>query len=137
MIYSSQLNLEQDDFFNAPEIKSNHTLSIWDQQLFQDIHSYIANHLEEALISYYELASLFNTNEHKIKIGFKEVYGRTPFQLHREKRIEHSKILIGNTDLSLSEIALKMGFSSYPQFSRTFKMITGFSPRTFKRKVCN
>lgn len=133
MVHSSQLNLAKGDFFNASKIKSNHTLSIWDQQLFLDIHSYITNHLEEPLISYFDLASLFNTNEHKIKIGFKEVYGLTPFQLHRKKRIERSKILIANTDLLLTEIAQKMGFSTYPQFSKTFKMITGISPRAYKR----
>ncbi len=133
MVYSSQPNLEQNNLFNVPEIKSNDTISIWDQQLFQDIHSYIENHLEKPLISYYDLASLFNTNEHKIKVGFKEVYGLTPFQLHREKRIERSKILIANTDLFLTEIAEKMGFSTYPQFSKTFKIITGISPRTYKK----
>jgi len=135
LIYSSQFNLEQDNLFNTPEIKSNGNFSIWDQQLFQDIHSYIENHLEEPLISYYDLASLFNTNEHKVKVGFKEMYGLTPFQLHRKKRIEHSKILIANTDLSLTEIARKMGFSTYPQFSKTFKMIMGISPRTYKRRA--
>ncbi|OSS37840.1 AraC family transcriptional regulator protein [Christiangramia flava JLT2011] len=133
LVYSSQPNLEQNNLFNVPEIKSNDTISIWDQQLFQDIHSYIENHLEKPLISYYDLASLFNTNEHKIKVGFKEVYGLTPFQLHREKRIERSKILIANTDLFLTEIAEKMGFSTYPQFSKTFKIITGISPRTYKK----
>lgn len=137
IINSSQLNLEKDKFFNTPEIKSNHTLSIWDQQLFQDIHSYIINHLEQPLISNPDLASLFNTNENKIKMGFKEAYGITPFQLHREKRIEHCKILIMNTDLSFSEIAQKMGFSSYPQFSRTFKMVTEKSPRTYKKRFCS
>lgn len=133
IVCSFQPKLEQDDLFNIPEIKSNDTISIWDQQLFQDIHAYIENHLEEPLISYFDLASLFNTNEHKIKVGFKEVYGLTPFQLHREKRIKRSKILIVNTDLFLTEIAEKMGFSTYPQFSKTFKMITGISPRAYKR----
>lgn len=136
MVHSSQLNMEKDDFFNAPKIKTGHGLSIWDQQLFEDIYTYIINHLEEPLVSNYDLASLFNTNEHKLKVGFKKAYGRTPFQLHREKRIAHSKILINNTDLSLTEIAVKMGFSTYPQFSKTFKMLTGKSPRTFQKDFC-
>ena len=135
VVYSSQLRLEKDELFNTPKIKRRHTLSIWDQQLFQDINIYITNHLEQPLISNHDLASLFNTNEHKIKVGFKEACGLTPFQLHRKKRIEYSKLLITNTELSLTEIALKMRFSTYPQFSKTFKMVTGKSPRSFKKSV--
>ena len=110
-------------------------LSLWDQELFHEIEEYIIDHLQEPLKPVYELASLFNTNEHKIKTGFKEIFGVTPFQYHREQRIELSKILIANTDLSLKDIALKIGFTSYPQFSQHFKNYTEMSPRDFKKRI--
>ena len=135
IITSCLLDIKKDDVFNLPENDSLKKLSIWDQQLFQDLHEYINLHLQEPLKPIYELASLFNTNEHKIKTGFKEIFGVTPFQYHRVKRIEHSKILIAYTDLSLKDIALKMGFRSYPQFSKHFKNYTEMSPRDFKKRI--
>lgn len=137
IVTSALLDIKKDDVFNLQENEGVKNLSIWDQQLFQEIHEYIIQHLKEPLKPIYELAALFNTNEHKIKTGFKEVFGVTPFQYHREQRMEQSKILIANTDLSLKEIAVKMGFSSYPQFSRNFKNSTEMTPRSFKRRVGN
>ncbi|MDT0644520.1 AraC family transcriptional regulator [Zunongwangia sp. F363] len=95
------------------------------------------DHLDESLKPLYEIAALHNTNEHKIKTGFKKVFGSTPNQYHREQRIERSKILIENTDLSLSEIAQKMGFASYPAFSKTFKQLAKVTPRKYSKSTRN
>ncbi len=135
IVTSCLLDIKKDDVFNFPEDEGFKKMNIWDQQLFNEIEEYIINHLKEPLKPVYELASFFNTNEHKIKTGFKEIFGVTPFQYHREQRIELSKILIANTDLSLKDIALKMGFTSYPQFSQHFKNYTEMSPRDFKKRI--
>lgn len=137
IVTSCLLDIKKDDVFNFRENTTMNKFSLWDQQLFHEIEEYIIDHLQEPLKPVYELASHFNTNEHKIKTGFKEIFGVTPFQYHREQRIELSKILIANTELSLKEIALKMGFNSYPQFSQHFKNYTEISPRDFKKLIQN
>lgn len=132
-VHASLINVKRSDLIDRSEINELHKPAIWDQQLFQEIQDYITNHLQEPLISNLELAARFNTNEQKVKRGFKEFFGHTPFQFHRNERIEQSKTLIANTDLSLNQIALEMGFSSYPHFSKTFKTITEMTPRSFKK----
>ncbi len=117
-----------------PEIK---TFSKWDQKLFHEIHIYIMHHLDEPPKTLDDLATLFNTNEYKIKTGFKEVFGCTPTQYYNKQRIRQCKILIENTSLSLSEISNKMGFSSYPHFSKSFKKETHVTPRFYKKITRN
>ncbi|WP_339651676.1 AraC family transcriptional regulator [uncultured Salegentibacter sp.] len=137
-IVTSYLMDTTDDFFlELPENSEIKTYSRWDQKLFHEIHIYIMHHLEEPPKTLDQLAGLFNTNKYKIKNGFKEVFGCTPTQYYNKQRIRKCKILIENTDLSLTEISNKMGFSSYPHFSKSFKKFTQLTPRFYKKITRN
>ena len=137
IVISFLLDTSKDYFPKLPKNAEIKTFSKWDQKLFHEIHIYIIHHLDEPSKSLDELAELFNTNEYKIKTGFKEIFGCTPFQYHADQRIKHCKILIENTDLSLTEISIKMGFASYPHFSKNFKEKTKMSPRNYKKIIRN
>jgi AraC-like DNA-binding protein len=55
-------------------------------------------------------------------------------------RIEHSKDLLLNPDLRVSEIAYDVGFESVTHFNRVFAKIVGQSPTDFRcgcRAACN
>lgn len=67
---------------------------------------------------------------HMNRIFTKEV-GRTPSDFFRIKRFEYAKTLIADTDIPLTEIALRIGYESYPHFSTAFKRYTGFTPCEF------
>ncbi|MGO1580515.1 MAG: helix-turn-helix domain-containing protein [Peptoniphilaceae bacterium] len=49
-------------------------------------------------------------------------------------RIEESKKLLLNTDLTILEISIKVGFKSLSYFSSTFKKVTGYSPKKYREK---
>ncbi len=49
------------------------------------------------------------------------------------QRIEYAKTLIANTDLSLTEIAYKLQYSSVAHLSTQFKNTTGITPTAFHR----
>jgi len=51
------------------------------------------------------------------------------------QRIEFAKSLITNTDLSLTEIAFKLQYSSVAHLSTQFKNTTGITPTTFQRII--
>ncbi|WBL22328.1 helix-turn-helix domain-containing protein [Zunongwangia sp. HRR-M8] len=133
-IHSSLLDSQKDKFFNLKENESINKISIWDQQLFLNIEEYILDHINEPSKKNYELARMFNTNEHKIKTGFKKVVGLTPKQYHKKHRIIQCKILVENTEYSLHQIAIKMGFKSYPKFSRYFKKEVKMTPKSYRER---
>lgn len=51
------------------------------------------------------------------------------------QRIEYVKSLMLNTDLSLTEIAFKLHYSSVAHLSTQFKNTTGITPTTFQRII--
>jgi AraC-like DNA-binding protein len=63
---------------------------------------------------------------------FSEVQGTTIAQFMISHKIERIKELIIYDELSISEIAWKMNYSSVSHLSHQFKKITGLSPSHFK-----
>lgn len=51
------------------------------------------------------------------------------------QRIEHAKSLMINNELSLTEIAFKLQYSSVAHLSTQFKNTTGITPTTFQRII--
>ena len=63
---------------------------------------------------------------------FSEVEGTTIEKYFISQRIEKAKELLVYDELTLSEIADKLGYSSVAYLSNQFKKITGFTPSYFK-----
>ena len=51
------------------------------------------------------------------------------------QRIEYAKSLLINTELTLTEIAFKLQYSSVAHLSTQFKNTTGITPTTFQRII--
>lgn len=63
---------------------------------------------------------------------FSEVEGTTIEKYFIAQRVEKAKELLVYDELTLSEIADKLGYSSVSYLSNQFKKITGFTPSYFK-----
>lgn len=63
---------------------------------------------------------------------FSEVEGTTIEKYYISQRIEKVKELIVYDELSLSEIADRLGYSSVAYLSNQFKKVTGFTPSYYK-----
>ena len=73
----------------------------------------------------YDYAYLANT--------FAEVNGITIQQFTIINKIEHAKSLIVYDNLSISEIAYKLNYSSAAHLSNQFKKVTGLTPSFFRK----
>lgn len=60
--------------------------------------------------------------------SFKEAFGVPPHRWLLTRRIERAKALLRDTDLPITEIAFRTGWSSLGTFGRTFRDVTGESP---------
>lgn len=63
---------------------------------------------------------------------FSEVEGKTIERYYIEQRVERVKELIKYDELSLTQIAWKMNYSSTAYLSSQFKGVTGMTPTQFK-----
>lgn len=62
---------------------------------------------------------------------------RTPFSYLNQYRIERSCELLVNTDLSISDIALRAGFNSFSYYSKRFRKIMHCTPSEYRLKIQN
>jgi len=89
----------------------------------EQIKTNLSDYLSEKLnYDYTYLANLFS-----------EVKGTTIEKFYLTHKIEKVKELIVYDELTLSEIAFKMHYSSVSHLSNQFKKITGLSPSHFKK----
>ena len=63
---------------------------------------------------------------------FSSVEGKTIENFFIEQRIERAKELLVYGEMSLSEIAFTLGYSSVAHLSGQFKKVTGLTPSHFK-----
>lgn len=64
---------------------------------------------------------------------FKRNTGFSPYDYLLNIRINHAKLLLKNSGMSVKEISMAAGFESQQQFCRTFKGKTGQTPMEFRR----
>ncbi|WIV13403.1 AraC family transcriptional regulator [Proteiniborus sp. MB09-C3] len=67
---------------------------------------------------------------------FKKETGKTYSQFLNEIRIEKSKDLLANTNLSILEIALSVGYNNQNYYNMSFKKITGLTPLKYRNISC-
>ena len=79
------------------------------------------------------LASQLNLSPKYLSDCLKQLTGQTTQQIIHEKLIEKAKEMLTATELSISEIAYKLGFE-YPQsFNKLFRNKTDMSPLKFRQ----
>ena len=67
--------------------------------------------------------------------AFKQSMGMSPTNFIAERRIERAKRLLQETELPISEIALRAGFSSQSHFTTSFRRVAGATPKAFRATI--
>lgn len=108
-----------------------------DAFLIQQLYDYILAHLDSPLPSVQLLARQFGTNEHKLKAGFRHFFKTSIYQFYNQERLKKAYFMIEHTTKSLKNISVMNGFTSYSNFSKSFKKHYGFSPFEVQRTQNN
>ncbi len=80
------------------------------------------------------LATLIHLSPDHLVREFRGVFGETPHRYLQRRRIERAMQLLRATELDITEICLRVGFSSLGTFSRTFSAVVGESPSDHRRR---
>ncbi|TPM24820.1 AraC family transcriptional regulator [Mesorhizobium sp. B2-3-5] len=80
-----------------------------------------------------DLASACNLSSAVFLRAFRDTTGKTPHQWLTKRRIERSRGLLLNSNLSLGEIARSCGFADQSHFTRVFARETGAPPGAWRR----
>lgn len=80
------------------------------------------------------LAREMNMNANYLGQLFKRETGKTYSNYVTELRIERAKELLSADELSINEIAMALGFNDYFYFLKTFKRVTGCTPKQYRQR---
>ena len=100
------------------------------------VRRYIDLHFKESL-TLEQLAEEGHMNKYYLSHAFKREYGVSPINYMISRRIEESKYLLAETDLSMSQIAQLLGFSSLSYFSQVFHRTQDISPKEYRQSQRN
>lgn len=84
-------------------------------------------------ISLEEVAAAANVGKRECLRCFQRTIGITPIQYLLRYRIRQASRLLVQTDLPVTEVALRCGFESPSYFAQAFRRLTGRTPRDYRR----
>lgn len=64
--------------------------------------------------------------------SFRVVFGETPHRYLQRRRVERSMFLLRETERSVTDVCLDVGFTSVGTFSRTFRDVVGETPSRYR-----
>lgn len=81
------------------------------------------------------LARIAHVSEAHFIRTFRATFGETPHRYLQRRRVERSMFLLRETDRSVTDICLDVGFNSLGTFSRTFRAIVGEAPAAYRMRA--
>ncbi len=81
------------------------------------------------------LARIALTSEAHFIRTFRATFGETPHRYLQRRRVERSMFLLRETNRSVTDICMEVGFGSLGTFSRTFHDIVGETPSEYRERA--
>jgi AraC family transcriptional regulator len=115
----------------AAETHDRGGLAAWQRRAIEER---IEGHLAEPL-SIVTLAQSVRLSPRHFARAFKESFEQPPHRYYLSRRIEQAKALLAKGEMSVTEIAVALGFADTSAFSTTFRRFTGGTPRDYRRAL--
>jgi len=104
-----------------------------DRRLRQ-VFDYIEDNLART-ISLGDLAAVVGLSVSHFKVLFREATGLSPHQYLIRRRVERARSLLGEGELSISQIAIETGFAHQSHLARHMHRVIGVSPKTLREML--
>lgn len=101
------------------------------KRMLRSVTDYVEDNLVHDL-TLDELAGIAHMSPYHFSRLFKRSTGLSPHQYVVRKRVERAKELLINTELTLHEVALSVGFADQSHLSRYTKRLLGTSPKSLR-----
>lgn len=82
-----------------------------------------------------EYAEKLNITPNHLNKRVKEEIGKTTSEIIREITILEAKVLLLQTNMSINEISMELGFDDASYFSRLFKSETNYTPSNYRKMI--
>lgn len=98
------------------------------------VTAYMQEHLDQ-VVELQDLADLLNLSRFHLCTAFRKATGRTPHQWLLRLRMERARHLLAETHLSVTEVALAVGYQTPSAFAHAFRSFFALAPREFRKQL--
>jgi AraC-like DNA-binding protein len=119
------------ELYGQLEVIKNVTPSRDKKQIYLDIIDYIQTNLSGDL-SIEHIATEFGYNPRYLSHLFTQLCGIPLKQFILNQKVDAANFMLSDNNTSITDIALKLGFSDVHNFSRTYKKLTGMTPSEYR-----
>lgn len=102
------------------------------EEVIRSVHEYLLEHIADR-ITIEDISRRFLMNPTTLKRVFKEVYGTSLAAHMKEHRMEQAAQLLRETDRTIAQIALAVGYESQSRFTAAFKETYGVLPTAYRK----
>jgi YesN/AraC family two-component response regulator len=94
---------------------------------------YIEEHLDQGITVEFLAGAIGMSTAYFCRFFQKEM-GCSPYQFIIQQRVERAKAILLERELSISEVALRCGFSSHSQLNHHFRNLLGITPKEYRSR---
>ncbi len=117
------------------ELLKEHLHHIQHYELITNVRTYIEQNYADAEISLVTLSDIFGISPKYLSQVFKETYGEKFIDVLLALRMEHAKVLLKESSVSIQEISGMVGYTNAVSFSQSFKKYAGISPSYYRGNI--
>ena len=103
----------------------------------ENVRQYVLDHIGDELLDRASIAAEIHLNPDYLSFTFKEKFGQSLSSFIASERIRAAKKLLISTDLPITEISFRTGYTDISYFSKQFKQIVGITPQQYRKSVLN
>lgn len=119
---------------NTPQVSQDPRI-IKEDIFIQNAKRTILEHLDDTSFGIMEMCETLNLSRTQLHNKLKSLTGMSTSHFIRNQRLKQSTELLKSSELTISEIAYKVGFSNVQYFSRSFSREYDLTPREYRSNV--
>ncbi len=129
------IRLLQAEYTPTTSVPARVSRQNYQDELFERIVSYIENKICEPL-TVAEICQKFSLSRSSLQLLFKNSVNQSPKKFISDMKLEKSCQMLRENKYTISEISLKLGYSSIHYFSNAFNQKYHISPSEYAKRLC-
>lgn len=118
-----RLSFNQDDNSNHPD------------EVILQAQLWMQNRLSDNEVSMQSLANMLSMSQRNFNRRFRDATNMSPLKYLQSQRFNQARELLKNSNLSISEIAYRVGYNDVSHFSKLFRQFSSTTPKEYRTTV--
>lgn len=134
LLSETVIRLLQSEFIKPSPPPANVARQNYQDELFDRIIAYVESKICEPL-TIADICQQFSLSRSSLQLLFKNAVSQSPKKYISDMKLERSRQMLRENKYTVSEVSLKLGYSSIHYFSNAFSQKYGISPSEYAKRI--